>query len=58
MLRKQCLKGLDHSIVKILSSVVQPHITSNLYDVLSSMEHKRYIFQDCPGLCFPYNGSE
>ncbi len=33
-------------------------LVSNLYDLFSSMEHKRRNFEECPGCLFPHNEGE
>ncbi len=37
-------KGIGQSKMKILSSFTQSHAVPNLYDVLFSVEHGRYIY--------------
>jgi len=39
------LKGLVHPKMEILS-FTHPHVVPNLYDFLSSAEHRRY-FEEC-----------
>jgi len=33
--------------MKILSSFTHPQVVSNLYEFLSSVEHKRRYFEEC-----------
>jgi len=41
------LKGTLHQKMKILSSFTQPQVVANLYEFLSSAEHKgRYLVMD------------
>jgi len=40
------VKGIVHFKMKMLSSFTHPHVVSNLYEFLSSAEHKIY-FEEC-----------
>lgn len=45
--RSMCLlKGFVHPKLKILSPFTRPHVVSNLYDFVSSLEHKRRNFTE------------
>jgi len=35
------VKGIIHTNIKILSSFTHPHVALNLYEFISSAEHKR-----------------
>jgi len=41
------IKGIDHLKIKILLSFTRPQVVSNMYDFLSSAEHKRRYFEEC-----------
>jgi len=42
----QSLKGILHPKMKILSSFTHPQVVSNLYEFLSSAEHKGRYFEE------------
>ncbi len=43
-----CIKAqYVHPKMKILSSFIHPHIVPNLYEFLSSVEHKIMYFEEC-----------
>ncbi len=46
------------SYINVLSSFTHLHVISNMYDLLSFVEHKRRDFKECSCCSFPYNGSE
>ncbi len=53
------IKGESSTIMKNLSLFLHPHAIPNLYNLLSSVEHKRRYFEKCLSLFFgPYNGSQ
>jgi len=42
------IKGIVHlKIKKIMSSFTHPQLVPNLYELLSSVEHKRRYFEEC-----------
>jgi len=41
------LKVIVHPKMKILSSLTHPHVVPNLYEFLSSAEHKGRYFEYC-----------
>ncbi len=48
MLKKatQCIKGIVHPIIKILSSFTHPQVVTNLYECVCSAEHKGRYFEE------------
>jgi len=44
---EQDIKGIVHPKMKILSSVIHPQVVPNLYECLSSAEHKGRYSEEC-----------
>jgi len=44
------LKGIVHPRIKIVSLFTHPQVVPNLYEFLSSAEHKRRYFEECLSL--------
>jgi len=44
---KKLLEGIVHQKMKILSLFTHPYVVPNLFEILSSIEHKIRYFEEC-----------